>query len=109
MHTTPGIEEIIIAFGSRNAEEKGAGLDDWRQCTLKWADDGAGRPPADEAGGFYLALNRGNARQTIFRKGADYHAFERILSEGLDLYDVAVFSFQLLPKHWHLVLRPNLA
>ena len=33
------------------------------------------RPPrADEAGGLYHALNRGNARTTIFRKDADYEA-----------------------------------
>ncbi len=39
------------------------------------------RPRADEAGGLYRALYRGNARQTIFRKDADYAAFEKILSE----------------------------
>ncbi len=65
------------------------------------------RPRADEAGGLYHALNRGNARQAIFRKDADYEAFEKILSEGLALYDVSLFSFQLMPNHWHLVLRPN--
>jgi putative transposase len=65
------------------------------------------RPRADETGGLYHALNRGNARQKIFRKDADYEAFERILSEGLDRYDVSLFSFQLIPNHWHLVLRPN--
>jgi putative transposase len=42
------------------------------------------RPRADEAGGLYHALNRGNAGQTI-----------------------SLFSFQLMPNHWHLVLRPN--
>ncbi|MEQ1906671.1 MAG: hypothetical protein ABL888_20970 [Pirellulaceae bacterium] len=45
------------------------------------------RPRADETGGLYHALNRGNARQTIFRKDTDYEAFERILSEGLELYE----------------------
>ena len=65
------------------------------------------RPRADEAGGLYHALNRGNARQTIFRKDADYAAFEKILSEGLELYDVSLFAFQLMPNHWHLVLGPN--
>ena len=66
------------------------------------------RPPrADEAGGLYHALNRGNSRAKIFRKEADYAAFERILSEGLERYDVGLFAFQLMPNHWHLVLRPN--
>ena len=66
------------------------------------------RPPrADEAGGLYHALNRGNARVDIFRKAADFEAFERILSEGLERYDVQLFAYQLLSNHWHLVLRPN--
>ena len=64
-------------------------------------------PRADEAGGLYHALNRGNARATIFQKDSDYEAFERILSEGLDRYDVQLFAYQLLPNHWHFVLRPN--
>jgi len=55
------------------------------------------RPPrADEAGGLYHALNRGNARATIFHKEADFEAFERILAEGLELYDVQLFAFQLI-------------
>jgi putative transposase len=65
------------------------------------------RPRADEAGGLYHALNRGNARRKIFRKEPDYKAFEQILSEGLERYEVSLLSFQLMPNHWHLVLRPN--
>ena len=64
-------------------------------------------PRADEAGGLYHALNRGNARAPIFRKDTDFEAFERILSEGLDRYDVQLFAYQLLDNHWHFVLRPN--
>ena len=66
------------------------------------------RPPrADEAGGLYHALNRGNARTTIFRKDTDYEAFERILAEALEHYDNQLFAFQLMSNHWHFVLRPN--
>ena len=64
-------------------------------------------PRADEAGGIYHALNRGNGRAKIFHKDADYAAFERILSEGLARCDVQLFSYQLMPNHWHLVLRPD--
>ncbi|QDV64247.1 transposase [Crateriforma conspicua] len=60
----------------------------------------------DEAGGIYHALNRGNARQAIFRKEEDYQAFERTLADGLERYDVELFSYCLMPNHWHLVLRP---
>ena len=62
---------------------------------------------ADEAGGIYHALNRGNARREIFHKDADYEAFLRTLDEGLGRYPVQLFSFCLMPNHWHLVLRPQ--
>jgi putative transposase len=62
---------------------------------------------ADEAGAIYHALNRGNARSAIFRKPEDYEAFERILAEGLERYPVGLIAYQLMPNHWHLVLRPN--
>ena len=55
------------------------------------------RPPrADEAGGLYHALNRGNLRATIFHKDEDYKAFERILYEGLQIHQVELF---LVPTH----------
>jgi len=53
-------------------------------------------PRADEAGGLYQALNGANMRATIFKKDADFAAFERILAEGLQLYDVQLFSYQLI-------------
>ena len=66
------------------------------------------RPPrADKAGGLYHALNRGNARAQIFHKDADYAAFEQILADGRARYDVLLFSYQLMPNHWYLVLRRN--
>lgn len=51
------------------------------------------RPPrADEAGGLYHALNRGNLRADIFRKADDFAAFERILHEALQIYQLELFS-----------------
>ena len=61
----------------------------------------------DEGGAVYHALNRGNARQTIFHKDEDYDAFLRTLAEGLEKYPVELLSFCLLPNHWHLVPRPH--
>ncbi len=51
-------------------------------------------------------MNRGNLRATIFHKDADFEAFERILYEGLQIYHVKHFSFQLMPNYYHLLLRP---
>jgi putative transposase len=62
---------------------------------------------ADAAGVIYHALNRGNARQRIFRKDEDYDAFIQVVGEGLQKYDVELFSFTLMPNHWHLVVRPG--
>ncbi len=43
--------------------------------------EGMGRPPrAAEGGLIYHALNRANARLTIFDDQGDYLAFERILA-----------------------------
>jgi putative transposase len=62
---------------------------------------------ADCAGGIYHALNRGNARQRIFRTDADYAAFENILATGLARCDVHLYAYVLMPNHWHLILRAN--
>jgi putative transposase len=65
-----------------------------------------GRPKrADEAVGIYHALNRGNARAAIFHKPEDYAAFELILAEGLQRYACQILAYQLMPNHWHFVLR----
>ena len=63
-------------------------------------------PRADEAGGLYHALNRGNLRADIFKKDEDFAAFEQILSEALERYQVELFCYQLMSNHYHLVLRP---
>jgi putative transposase len=62
---------------------------------------------ADEANGVYHALNRGNARTKLFKKTADYKAFERILAEGLERYPCRILSYQLMSNHWHFVLQPT--
>lgn len=65
-------------------------------------------PRADEAGAIYHALNRGNARQTIFHQEEDFAAFERVISEGLERFKVKLFSYQWMSNHWHMVLSPQL-
>ena len=62
---------------------------------------------ADEAGGIYHALNRRNAQSVIFKKEADYDAFERIVADGLERYPCRILSYQLMSNHWHFVLQPT--
>ena len=49
-------------------------------------------------------LNRTNGRNTIFHTHEGFAAFERMLDEGLERYDVQLLGFQLMADHWRLVL-----
>ena len=59
-----------------------------------------GRPKrSDEAGVIYHMLTRANRRATIFHKGEDDEAFERILTEALDrCSELELFSYCLMPQ-----------
>jgi putative transposase len=62
---------------------------------------------AVEAGEIYHVLNRGNGRMKLFHKPGDYAAFLKVIAQGLDRYPVDLFTYCLMPNHWHLVLRPH--
>jgi putative transposase len=68
-----------------------------------------GRPLRVALGGYaYHMLNRANGRLAIFRKEADYAAFEQILEEALDhVPAMRLLSYCLMPNHWHLVVWPR--
>ena len=62
---------------------------------------------AIEAGLVYHVLNRGNAGVKVFEDPQEYATFEQVLAEGLARYPVELFTYCLLPTHWHLVVRPQ--
>jgi len=64
---------------------------------------------ADEAGGIFHALNRGNARNRIFFKDQDFEAFERVIATGLGKFEVDLFAYQWMNNHWHMVLSPRVS
>ena len=56
----------------------------------------------------YHVLNRGNGRQRLFHKHADYDAFVALLLQvKLAVPGVRLLAFCLMPNHWHLVLWPR--
>jgi REP element-mobilizing transposase RayT len=58
------------------------------------------RPP-------YHVLNHANARLPIFERDEDFAAFERILAEGRERYDMRILAYCLLSNHWHWILWPK--
>ena len=59
-------------------------------------------------GVIYHVLNRGNGRQKLFHKPADYDAFVALLAEVKKAVPgVLVLAYCLMPNHWHLVLLPR--
>jgi len=55
----------------------------------------------------YHVLNRAVGRMQMFRKDADYLAFERVMLQALDRHPVPLLGYCLMPNHWHLVLWPT--
>ncbi len=59
-----------------------------------------------DAGYVYHVLNRAVGRATLFRKPADYAAFETILREAWERSAMRLLAYVIMPNHWHLVIWP---
>ena len=67
-----------------------------------------GRPKRITLGGYvYHVLNRANGRLRIFKKDADFAAFEKILTEGIERFDMRICGYCLMGNHWNLLLWPR--
>lgn len=67
----------------------------------------SGRQRYFEPGYIYHVLNRGALRQTLFAGARAYQAFEDLLRETLDITFISIFTYVLMPNHWHFVVRPR--
>jgi putative transposase len=52
-------------------------------------------------------LNRAVARLPLFEKAEDYDAFERVLGEAHQRVPLPIYSYCVMPNHWHFVVRPK--
>jgi putative transposase len=43
----------------------------------------------------------------LFRKQADYAAFERVMEEAHTRVPIDILAYCVMPNHWHFVLRPH--
>ena len=55
----------------------------------------------------YHVLNRSVAGLPLFRKEADYEAFERIMIEAQELHPTRIVAWCLMRNHWHFILWPR--
>jgi putative transposase len=66
------------------------------------------RPLRNSPGGYcYHVLSRGNARQRVFRKPADYEAFVGLFDAAHEVVPMRLLAYCLMPNHFHLVLWPR--
>ena len=61
------------------------------------------------AGLYYHVLNRGNNRATVFGSPDDFDGFVRLMKRAQARRPVEIVSCCLMPKHFHLVVRPVVA
>ena len=59
---------------------------------------------ASAANTCYHVLNRGNGRNTVFHKDADYAAFLKLLKQASDRIPMRLLGWCLMPNHFHLVV-----
>ncbi len=59
-------------------------------------------------GGFvYHVMNRANGKLMIFKKPADFVAFEEILAQGQERFGMRICGYCIMGNHWHLLLWPE--
>ncbi len=55
----------------------------------------------------YHVLNRSVAGLPLFRKKADFEAFERIMIEAHALHPIRILGWCMMRNHWHFILYPR--
>lgn len=60
----------------------------------------------DKAGLVYHVINRANERKKIFESSRDYVAFEKLIFEAWARTCMRIYSYSIMPNHWHFVVSP---
>jgi putative transposase len=53
---------------------------------------------------YYHVTCRGNERKEIFRDQEDQKEFLRMLARSIDIFEVDLFAYALMPNHFHLLI-----
>lgn len=59
-------------------------------------------------GGYaYHVLNRANGRLRLFRKEADFAAFDALVAEAVARVPLRIVGYTIMDNHWHFVVWPK--
>ena len=59
-------------------------------------------------GGYaYHVLNRANGRMRLFKKAADFAAFDRLIAEAVERVPLRILGYTVMGNHWHFVVWPR--
>jgi putative transposase len=58
-------------------------------------------------GYIYHVLNRSVGKMHMFRRDADYDAFQRIMLDAYQRHPIRILSYCVLASHWHFVVWPR--
>jgi putative transposase len=60
-----------------------------------------------EPGSIYHVFNRGALRQQLFQCDQDYAGFESLIKDTFSEIPIPIFTYELMPNHWHFVVQPT--
>lgn len=72
----------------------------------------AGPLRVEYPGAYYHVINRGNAREKVFRSDRDREKFLEYIERAVERFSIVVHAYCLLSNHYHLLLQtpePNLS
>lgn len=50
-------------------------------------------------------MNRGRRKEDIFFLEKDYAGFLKVVAQAIELFDIEIHAYVLMPNHYHLLIR----
>ena len=53
----------------------------------------------------YHIMNRGRRGEAVFEDGDDYQSFVQLIKESVEMWNVRIAAYCLMPNHYHLLIQ----